>query len=324
MSRCRDLIAVIAVVLAVGPAFAGQFGLGRPALPDEIAAWDLDVRPDGTGLPPGAGSVSDGDLVFADRCAICHGDFAEGVDNWPTLSGGLGTLDQDDPVKTPGSFWPYLSTLWDYIHRSKPYGNAQTLGVDEVYALVAYLLYSSDIVDDDFVLTQDNFLSVRMPNADGFVIDDRAAVEYPRFSQAPCTQGCKDAVVITARASALDVTPQSGAQVEGGNDQALVAAGEKVFRKCKACHQIGDGARNKTGPSLTGIVNAPVGASQGFRYSDSMKAAGRRGLVWTPKELAAFLANPKIYMKGTKMSYAGLKKEDDVKALIAYLSSFSG
>jgi len=208
MSRFRKLLIGAALVPALAaPVLAQQFGLGRPALPEEIAAWNLDVEPDGTGLPEGAGSVADGDGLFADYCAVCHGDFAEGVDRWPALAGGWDTLDHADPVKTVGSYWPYLSTVFDFVRRSMPYGNAHSLTDDEVYAVVAYILYSNDIVDSDFVLSKENFLDVEMPNADGFVADDRDETELPQFTQAPCMTECKDKVEITMRAAVLDVTP---------------------------------------------------------------------------------------------------------------------
>ena len=323
MSRCRDLLitAALGVGLAAGGAMAGPLGLGRVALPDEIAAWDLDVRPDGTGLPDGAGSVEDGEVVFADNCAICHGDFAEGVNNWPNLSGGVGTLDHDDPAKTVGSYWPYLSTLWDYINRSKPYGNAQSLTTDEVYAVVAFLLYSNDLVDDLYVLDKGSFLDVAMPNAGGFVVDDRAETEYPMFSHPPCMAACKDAIEITKRAALLDVTPDSDAAILVVDPQ-LLTDGAQVFAKCKACHQIGPGARHKIGPVLTGIVGTPAGAADGFRYSKGMRAASGAGLVWGQDELAQYLADPNAYVEGTKMSFSGLKTKDDIQAVIAYLTSF--
>ena len=132
------------------------------ALPEEIAAWDVDVLPDGRGLPAGRGSVMDGEEVFADACGSCHGDFAEGVDNWPVLAGGFDTLADEDPVKTVGSYWPYLSTVFDYVNRSMPFGAAGTLSEDDVYAIVAYILYSNDLVDDEFVLSHENFMDVAM------------------------------------------------------------------------------------------------------------------------------------------------------------------
>ena len=137
MSKYLEITTVLALCLGTGMAHAEAFGLGRPALPEEIAAWNLDVHPDGTGLPDGSGDVLTGEEVFADKCAACHGDFAEGVDNWPKLAGGMGTLADKDPLKTVGSYWPYLSTTWDYVNRSMPFGNAQSLTPDEVYAMVA-------------------------------------------------------------------------------------------------------------------------------------------------------------------------------------------
>ena len=147
-------------LLAASPAVILADDLGRPATAQEIAAWDIDVRPDGMGLPPGQGSVEDGEAIFSERCAACHGDFAEGVDRWPVLSGGFETLRSDRPVKTIGSYWPYLSTVWDYVNRTMPFGDAQSMTPDEVYAVTAFLLYANDLVDDEFVLSQENFLSL--------------------------------------------------------------------------------------------------------------------------------------------------------------------
>ena len=187
----------------------GPLGLGRKALVVEISAWDLDIAPDGTGLPVGSGSVGYGEEIFSEQCAACHGDFAEGVDRWPELAGGEGTLADEDPLKTVGSYWPYLSTAWDYIHRSMPYGYAQSLSDDDVYAMLAYILYSNDIIEDEeFILSNENFMEIEMPNADGFIIDDRQQTEYPIFSKVACMQDCKDDVKVTMRARVLDVTPE--------------------------------------------------------------------------------------------------------------------
>ena len=341
MSRC--LKAALALAMIGGAAQAEVFGLGREALPEEIAAWDLDVHPDGTGLPPGSGDVMTGEEIFAQQCAACHGDFAEGVGNWPKLAGGEDTLDHDDPVKTVGSYWPYLSTTWDYINRSMPYGNAQSLDPDEVYAITAYILYSNFLVDEDFVLSDQTFFDVEMPNADGFFVDDRAKVEYPRWSVEPCMENCKDSVQVTMRAMILDVTPDTDAgtgadqadaadgqtQIATATPQAapdpdLVAAGEKVFRKCQACHEVGDGADSRVGPMLNGIIGAPAGAVGGFEYSGALMAMAEEGLVWTPENLEAFLANPREFMEGTRMGFAGLRKEDELKAITAYLMSHPG
>ncbi|KZY37987.1 MFS transporter [Roseovarius sp. HI0049] len=338
MSRCPELLALWLCLGLAAPALAGQYDLGRPALPEEIAAWDLDVHPDGTGLPAGQGSVKDGERLFSARCAACHGEFAEGVGNWPDLAGGEGTLADRDPVKTVGSYWPYLSTLWDYVHRSMPYGNAQSLTHDEVYAITAYILYSNYLVEEDFVLSEENFLDVAMRNADGFIVDDREEAEAHFWTGEPCMENCKESVEITMRARVLDVTPED----EGGDAEAvevaatedvteetsaapdpeLVARGERVFRKCKACHQVGEGAKNRVGPHLNGVMGREAGAVEGFRYSKALETAAEEGLVWTEEALGAFLTDPRAFLKGTKMAFAGLKSEEDRAAIAAYLATF--
>ena len=327
--------------LICGPVYAETFGLGRAALPEEIAAWDQEVSPDGTGLPAGSGDAIVGEEIFADQCASCHGDFAEGIDNWPKLAGGADTLDHEDPLKTVGSYWPHLSTAFDYVKRSMPFGNAGTLSDDEVYAIVAYILYSNDLIEDDFVLSDENLAEFELPNAGGFILDDRAETEYAAWSVEPCMENCKDSVEVTMRAMVLDVTPEEegaarevAAVVEDvveedvveevaapAIDAELAKAGEKVFKKCKACHQVGSKAKNRTGPILNNIMGAPAGAVDGFKYSKAFKAAGEGGLVWTAEEMAAFLAKPKDYLKGTKMTFAGLKKEKDQLAVIEYLKT---
>lgn len=334
----------------------GGFGLGRPALPEEIAAWDVDVPPDGTGLPAGSGDVLTGEEVFAEACAACHGDFAEGVDNWPKLAGGAGTLAHKDPLKTVGSYWPYLSTTWDYVNRSMPFGNAQSLSADEVYAIVAYILYSNDLVDEEFVLSDANFREFEMPNAAGFIVDDRETSEAHFWNDAPCMADCKEGAEITMRAAVLDVTPEDAgadgpaaepAVVEtaaaepvaaeaaaepavaeaapaamAAVDPELIASGEKVFKKCKACHQVGDGAKNRTGPMLNGVFGRAAASVDGFKYSKPFVTEGEGGLIWSAETLDAFLADPKGYVAKNKMSFAGLKKEDDRAAIIAYLRTF--
>ena len=207
MSRSLKAVAVmLAGYMAAAPALAGDFGLGRLATPEEIAGWNIDVRPDGQGLPNGKGSVAAGEAIFAEKCASCHGDFAEGVGRWPVLAGGQGTLKNPRPVKTVGSYWPYLSTLFDFITRAKPFGDAKSLKPDEVYAITAFLLHMNDIVDAEFELSKDNFTWVRLPNEANFVDDPRP--DTPRLDErVPCMKDCKANVEITMRARALNVTP---------------------------------------------------------------------------------------------------------------------
>lgn len=351
MSKFRKLLLGTALICAAGPVWAEKLGLGREALPEEIAAWDVKVMPDGRGLPEGSGSVEDGEMLFSENCAVCHGEFAEGVDRWPVLAGGEGTLADPDPVKTVGSYWPYLSTVYDYVHRSMPYGSAQTLSADDTYAITAYILYSNYLVEEDFVLSNENFLDVEMPNADNFIVDDRDEVELPLFTTEACMENCKETVEITRRAASLDVTPgepddeapaedaaepapveaaQQEAAVEpeaepevavAAADPALIAAGEKVFRKCAACHQVGDDAKDRAGPVLNGVVGRALGAREGFKYSKAMTDAGAEGVAWTEENLAEFLKSPRGFLKGTNMAFAGLKTDEDLKAITAYLAS---
>jgi cytochrome c len=206
------ILAVAFVLVAGGVAAAGgpkKHDLGRPATAAEVKAWDIDVRPDGQGLPEGQGKVSDGEKIYAEQCAACHGDFGEGVDRWPVLVGGSGTLKSDRPVKTIGSYWPYASTVFDYVKRAMPFGNAQSLSNDQVYALTAYLLYMNEVIkDDNFVLSKNNFASIKMPNEKNFIADGRP--DTPLVSaKAPCMKDCKAEVKITSRARVLDVTPKT-------------------------------------------------------------------------------------------------------------------
>jgi len=195
----------------------GVFHLGREATPEEIAAWNIDVRPDGTGLPEGRGTVAEGETIFAEQCAVCHGDFGEGRDRWPVLAGGQDTLTAERPVKTIGSYWPYLSTVYDYVRRAMPFGDARSLSDDDVYAITAYLLYLNDIVtDEDFELSKENFTSVRLPNEENFFMDDREEEAHYVAKVEPCMTDCKPGPVkITKRAAVLDVTPDADNEDQG-------------------------------------------------------------------------------------------------------------
>lgn len=370
MSRSHKLLlASCALALTALPALADPLGLGRAALPEEIAAWDVAVLPGGQGLKPGSGDVLTGEEVFAEKCASCHGEFAEGLDSWPVLAGGEGSLTDRRPVKTIGSYWPHLSTVWDYVHRSMPFGAAQTVSVDETYAITAFLLYSNGLVEDDFVLSDQNFAEVVLPNNDGFYPDDRPETEYVKFTGEPCMANCAEGTPqVTKRAIELNVTPEDpdgrpagslpdlraaaeGAVTEGAAsteaapateepatevaaadepaaeaaaaDPALVEAGAKVFKKCAACHKVGEGAGNGIGPMLNGIVNRAAGTAEDFKYSKPLMNMAAAGLTWNAAGLHAFLENPKAFIKGTKMSFAGLKKPEERDAIIAYLSTFA-
>ncbi|MGL4323307.1 MAG: c-type cytochrome, partial [Beijerinckiaceae bacterium] len=155
-----------------------KFGFGREATAEEIKGWDVDVRPDGVGLPVGKGTSKTGEPVYIEKCASCHGEFGESSGRWPVLAGGAGTLKSDNPVKTIGSFWPYASTLYDYVKHAMPYGSAQSLTADEIYGISAYLLYLNDIIkDENFELNEKTFPKIKLPNEGNFFDDDREKSE---------------------------------------------------------------------------------------------------------------------------------------------------
>lgn len=164
----RLVAAALALGLLAAPAFA--FDLGRPATPEEIKLWDIDVTPDGKGLPVGSGTVAQGKQVFADNCAACHGDNGQGGIK-DRLAGGQGTLASSAPVKTVGSFWPYATTLYDYIHRAMPYPTPGSLSTDDTYAVTAYILSLNGIVPPDGKVDKDSLPKIEMPNRDGFIPD---------------------------------------------------------------------------------------------------------------------------------------------------------
>lgn len=169
--RCELVLAAL-LAATPAPALAGeQYGIGRAATAQEIAGWNIDVAPDGAGLPPGSGSVQDGSRLFAQACAGCHGADGRGGDGAPVpkLAGGAGTLASDRPVRTVGSYWPYATTLFDYVHRAMPLGAAQTLSPDQVYAVCAFVLSLNGIVAADATLDARSLAAIRMPNRDGFV-----------------------------------------------------------------------------------------------------------------------------------------------------------
>jgi cytochrome c len=167
----RDGAAVIALAAAlfmrIATAAEGP-GLGVPAPPQLIAAWDISIPPDGTGLPRGSGTARVGVKIYEAKCVACHGKAGEGKPN-DRLAGGRGTLTSAAPVRTVGSYWPYATTVFDYIRRAMPYYQPQSLTSDEVYALTAYLLYVNDILGEDAVMNAKTLPRVVMPNRDNFI-----------------------------------------------------------------------------------------------------------------------------------------------------------
>lgn len=159
---------------------SSSYGLGRPATQAEITGWDIDVRADGKGLPAGSGNVAQGKEIYAERCAACHGENGEGgpplVPDGPRLNpltGGDGTLTSDKPIRTVGSYWPYATTLYDYIRRAMPFDAPQSLTPSQVYAATAYILYLNRILPRDTVLDAGSLPLVSMSNRNGFRSDEQ-------------------------------------------------------------------------------------------------------------------------------------------------------
>src|SRR6266513_2484010 len=169
------LLAAAATLSAQSP----RYGVGRPPTPEEIRELGSAIAPDGTGLPEGTGTVAAGRDLFAAQCARCHGPTGEG-DVGARLVGGQGTLRTPRPLKTVGSFWPYATTLWDYINRAMPFDQPGALTPPEVYAVVAFVLNLNGIIDDGTLMDAGSLPKVRMPNRDGFVSDPRPDVGRPK------------------------------------------------------------------------------------------------------------------------------------------------
>ena len=163
------------------------------------------MRPDGQGLPPGKGSVEQGAEVYVDQCASCHGTFGEGEGRYPKLAGG--SLKGDRPEPTVGAYWPYATTLWDYINRAMPFPSPHVLSADDIYALTAYVLNLNDIVDGNFVADRDSLPKVKMPNRDSFIWQD----PRPDTAAKDCMKNCLDpnTIKIESTAEGKDLTPRT-------------------------------------------------------------------------------------------------------------------
>jgi S-disulfanyl-L-cysteine oxidoreductase SoxD len=182
----RSAIVTIVLAVALGAtlsrarAFAGgdqspTYGVGRAPTADELRAIDIDITPDGKGLPAGGSTAAAGKSVYTRRCETCHGPTGtEGPQE--TLAGGKGSLATAHPVKTVGSYWPYATTLWDYIRRAMPFDHPGTLTDEEIYGATAYVLFLNGIVSEQDVVDQKTLPQVQMPNRHGFVPDTRPDV----------------------------------------------------------------------------------------------------------------------------------------------------
>lgn len=181
--RTRADIAWSAGAVALPSSIAG---IGRPATTLEISGWDIAVRGDGHNLPPGSGTAKEGEELYVTHCASCHGDFGEGLERWPALMGGRGSLRSDQPRRTIGSFWQHAPSVFDYIRRAMPYAAPQSLSNDEYYAITAYVLFLNELIGEDDKMDATSLPKLAMPNRDGFVLEAR-----PDTEDSACMSNCR-------------------------------------------------------------------------------------------------------------------------------------
>ena len=181
-------------------------GIGRPATTLEIAGWDIAVRGDGHNLPPGSGTAKEGEELYVTHCAACHGDFGEGLERWPALMGGRGSLRSDQPRRTIGSFWQHAPAVFDYIRRAMPYAAPQSLSNDEYYAITAYVLFLNELIGEEDKVDAASLTKLAMPNRDGFVLEAR-----PDTENDACMNNCRQGRAVTVTMdSRRFVQPGSG------------------------------------------------------------------------------------------------------------------
>lgn len=213
MSKWVNTVVAGLALAVVGSSVVAFEGVGRKATPDEIKAWDIDVRPDFKGLPKGSGSVAKGMEVWEAKCASCHGVFGESTDVFTPIAGGTSKEDmktgrvanlarQDFPQRTTMMKVATVSTLWDYINRAMPWTNPKTLTVEEVYATVAYILNLAEVVPEDFVLSDKNIAEVQamMPNRNGMTTSHGLwdVKGQPDVKNVACMKNCKPEVKVTS------------------------------------------------------------------------------------------------------------------------------
>ncbi len=282
MSRSeRMAIAVAALVLAL-PAAAADYGLGRAATAAEVAQWDIDVRADGQGLPPGRGSVADGQMLYDDKCASCHGVFGESND-YMAIAGGVGSLKTNAPTRTVGSKLNYATTLWDYIYRAMPFTAPKTLTADETYAITAYVLHLNDILPADAELDQQSLPQVVMPNRDGYTRDHGMGTVdgKPDVRNTACMKNCETQVEIASQLPANFTAQLYGdvaanfrhyAAARPAAEASAEARGVRLAREyaCSACHGVDKAI---VGPAFADIARK-YGSDAHARLLEKVRAGG--------------------------------------------------
>jgi S-disulfanyl-L-cysteine oxidoreductase SoxD len=196
----RNLLRAIALSVLAAMGLRAQdkpAALGRPANAAEMKQRDITVLPTGKGLPEGQGAATDGEAVYKNQCASCHGPNGEGQPQGPQLVGGIGSLASANPVRTVGSYWPYATSVWDYIHRAMPLNQPGSLSANDTYAVTAFLLQRNGIIQAGDVMNQDTLAKVRMPNRDGFVPDARPDISTA--SRSPQAQASRKPAAVNSK-----------------------------------------------------------------------------------------------------------------------------
>ncbi|MCK8517319.1 cytochrome c [Methylonatrum kenyense] len=194
--KARLILVFVGMALALMAVFqihAGsedeRYGFGTEVSDGDLALWDITIHtPSGKGLPEGEGTVSVGKRVFENQCMACHGAEAAGGEEYmfDTMVGGIGSMDENPRVLTPGSMYPYAPILFDYVRRAMPMTSPQSLTADEVYAVSAYIYYLNGLIDEDFKMNAETMPEIEMPNRDAFFVDDRPDVSAER-----CMENCE-------------------------------------------------------------------------------------------------------------------------------------
>lgn len=283
--RVGIAVAALAAFSLATQAFAAgtTYGFGRPATAAEIAGWDIDVRPDGRGLPEGRGTVEQGQVIYDEKCAACHGTFGESNDYLP-LAGGVGTLGTDQPQRTTGSKLNYATTLFDYIRRAMPFNAPQSLSNDEVYALTAYVLNLNDILPAGASLDRKSILAVKMPNRDGFTTDHGFMTRdgKPDTHNVACMRNCGPAPQVASRlpdyaqdahGDLAQQTRAMGASSGAKAEAAATSPSELAKRSaCMACHGVDS---RVVGPAFRDVAKKYAGdAAAAARLAAKIRSGG--------------------------------------------------
>lgn len=288
MFKYFSIFALVAALLGAAYPF------GTPASPKVVDAWDDEVNGlTGAGLPAGSGSVAEGQKVYEERCAVCHGDFGEGAGRYPVLAGGQGTLTSARPVKTVGSYWPYAPTLFDYIRRSMPFNAPGTLTNDQVYAITAYVLNLNNIVPANAVMNAKTLAAVRMPNRNGFVNEHLK----PDVHATACMHDCKpkNVKILSDLARTLSITPDETSDDPAGGLEKGVGYNSPFGPKNKATPAPALAAAPVAFSTVQGIIAQRCESCHSAHPAQPGFSAPAGGIAFDqPAEIAKFAQRIKV------------------------------